>query len=546
MSTIFNTASYVSLRAKETPSQIAVVMPEGYNAIGKRTYSHMTFAQLDVLCDSYAAQFLEQGIEPGMRVLSMVRQGLELVGITFALFKIGAVPVLIDPGMGIKSFTNCVAHCEPDAMVGIPVAHVVRVVFRGKFKSIKKSFITEPKWWTSANVIRADFESNGEELCEIMPTQGDDLAAILFTSGSTGPPKGVHYTHNIFRGQTESIQKMYNIQPGEIAVPGFPLFAIFSVAMGMVCAIPDMDPKAPAKVNPKNIVEIIQDFGADMAFGSPTIFSKVADYCLKEEITLPSLKSILTFGAAIHPTLMKKYKTIMPNGLVHTPYGATESLPVASINSDTVLTETAAASETGAGICVGHPVGTTNVKIIKINEDAIESFDDNALLDVGEIGEICVSGPTVTPSYDKHPEHNRMSKIKDDRQESGFWHRMGDVGYLDDSGRLWFCGRKGHRVIGEDKTHFTVQAEAIFNAHDSVSRSALIGLGNLGAQSPAIVIEPKKGSNLDELKSDLLSMASKHPKTEDIKEVFFHDAFPVDKRHNAKIHREELAAYFQK
>ncbi len=545
MSKDFNTASYVSIRAKETPSQIAVVMPEKYNGIGKRTYSHMTFAQLDVLCDSYASQFLAQGILPGMRVLSMVRQGLELVGITFALFKIGAVPVLIDPGMGIKSFTNCVSHCEPDAMVGVPLAHIVRVVFRGKFKSVKKNFITEPKWWTGASAIRADFESNEEEAVQTLKTKGDDLAAILFTSGSTGPPKGVHYTHNIFRGQTEAIQKMYNIKPGEIAVPGFPLFAIFSVAMGMTCAIPDMDPKAPAKVDPKNIVEIIQDFGADMAFGSPTIFSKVADYCLKEDITLPTLKSILTFGAAIHPTLMKKYKTVMPNGLVHTPYGATESLPVASISSDVVLNETAEASESGAGICVGYPVGTTTVKIIKINDNAIEKFDDTSILAVGEVGEICVSGPTVTPAYDKHPEHNRMSKIKDARQDTGFWHRMGDVGYMDDSGRLWFCGRKGHRVIGKEKTHFTVPAEAIFNAHASVSRSALIGIGKLGEQIPAIVIEPKKGTNLDTLKDELLAMASKHSKTEEIKNVFFHDDFPVDKRHNAKIHREELAAYFQ-
>ncbi len=546
MSDFFNTATYVALRAKETPSQVAVIMPEKHNGIGKRTYSHMTFSQLDTMCDSYAAQFMAQGIRPGMRVLSMVRQGLELVGITFALFKIGAIPVLIDPGMGIKSFTNCVAHCEPDAMVGIPVAHLVRVVFRGKFKSIKKNFITEPKWWSSAKAIHADFAPIEEELCPILETKGGDLAAILFTSGSTGPPKGVHYTHNIFRGQTEAIQSMYNIKAGEIAVPGFPLFAIFSVAMGMTCAIPDMDPKAPAKVDPKNIVEIIRDFGADMAFGSPTIFSKVVDYCLAEEITLPSLSRILTFGAAIHPTLMQKYEIVMPNGVVHTPYGATESLPVASIDSKKVLSETAAASESGAGICVGKPVHTTEVKIIEISDDAIASMSDTKIMGVGEIGEICASGPTVTPAYDKHPEHNRMSKIKDTNQKSGFWHRMGDVGYLDEEGQLWFCGRKGHRVIGSQETFFTVPAEAIFNAHDNVKRSALIGLGQVGSQRPAIVIEPKEGCDLDRLKSDLLEMAKKNAKTSEIEEVFFHDDFPVDKRHNAKIHREELAAYFSK
>jgi acyl-CoA synthetase (AMP-forming)/AMP-acid ligase II len=543
----FNVASYLPARAAERPDQLAIVMPAGYDELGKRLYSHLTFAQLDRLCDAYAHGLVANGLEPGDRVLLMVRQGLELIALTFALFKVGACPVLIDPGMGVKSFLGCVEQCQPNAMVGIPLAHVIRIAKRKAFRSVTKPYITQPKWFTGApalsNIARFD-----DGPFAVRDTESDELAAILFTSGSTGPPKGVRYTHRIFGGQTRAIQEMYGIEPGETCVPAFPLFALFSTAMGMTCVVPDFDPKSPATIDPANVVEAVCDYGADMAFGSPAVWKRVQSYCEETVVNMPSLSRVLMFGAPISPLMMEAYRAILPNGAIYTPYGATESLPVASISSDTVLGETAEASKSGKGICVGNPVPNATVRIIAIDDEPIETWADATEVEPGTIGEICVTGGTVTPGYYERPEHDALSKIRDASQPHGFWHRMGDVGYLDEQGRIWFCGRKSHRVVQGERTHFTVPCEAIFNNHPEVYRSALVGLGRSGDAKPAIVVELEggkvpNGTDAKRLTDELLELGRANPLTDMIEDVLFHPGFPVDKRHNAKIHRGELAEW---
>lgn len=551
MSDRFNIASHLPRQASQRPFQQAIVMPEGRNSLGKRTYSHLTFQQLDLLCDAYAHGLTDIGFRRGDRVLLMVSQGLELIALTFALFKIGAVPVLIDPGMGRKSFLACIADCTPRCMIGIPRAFVARRLFGSAFKSVELSVITQPRWYAAAKSL-PDIARHDAGPFEPAPTERDDLTAILFTSGSTGPPKGVHYSHGIFDGQVSAIRDMYDIEPGETAVPGFPLFALFSVAMGMRCVIPDMDPSKPAAVDPRNVVEAIDDFGAQMAFGSPAIWNVVGRHCTANDIQLPSLTRLLTFGAPISPLMMERYRTILPNGHIHTPYGATESLPVASISSEEVLADTAEQSKAGRGVCVGRHVDEVRVEIIEITDDAIETWDAATTLQPGQIGEICVQGPMVTREYDRRPEHNRLSKIADPAAgPRAFWHRMGDVGYFDDQGRLWFCGRKAHRVQTESGVMFSVPCEAIFNNHPRVYRSALVGLGK-DATIPGIVIEPEPGEFPEgaaaeaAFAKELLELAASSELTRSIERVFFHRAFPVDKRHNAKIHREELAEFFSR
>lgn len=543
----FNVASYLPARAAERPDELAIVMPGGYDELGKRLYSHLTFAQLNRLCDAYAHGLVAEGLEPGDRVLLMVRQGLELIALTFALFKIGACPVLIDPGMGRKSFLGCVEQCQPNAMVGIPLAHVARLLFRGAFKSVDKPFITQPKWFTGAPALSKISRFDAGEF-PVRDTASDDLAAVLFTSGSTGPPKGVRYTHRIFGGQTRAIQQMYDIQPGETCVPAFPLFALFSTAMGMTCVVPDFDPSKPAAIDPANVVEAVCDYGADMAFGSPAVWKRVQTYCEETGVDMPSLSRVLMFGAPISPLMMEAYVPILPNGAIYTPYGATESLPVASISSKTVLGETAAASKEGRGICVGSTVPNATIEIIAISDEPIKQWSGVTVVEQGTIGEICVTGGTVTPGYFERPEHDALSKIQDPSKPHGFWHRMGDLGYVDDEGRIWFCGRKSHRVVSGETTHFTVPCEAIFNNHPEVYRSALIGLGPEGQAKPAIVVELEKnkvpaGAEQSRLRDELLALGKANPLTDAIDDVLFHPSFPVDKRHNAKIHRGELAEW---
>ncbi len=543
----FNIASYLPARAAERPGAKAIVVPEDYNSLGKRSYSHLTFAQLNRLCDAYAHGLVEVGFKRGDRTLMMVSQGLELIALTFALFKIGAVPVLIDPGMGRKGLLQCVQENQPVAMLGIPRAFVARTLFGKAFSSVKKAVCTQSIWFSNAHALDKIARFDLGEF-QTVDTDRDELAAILFTSGSTGPAKGVQYSHGIFDAQTRAIQSLYEIQPGEVAVPGFPLFALFSTAMGMTCVVPDMDPTKPAAVDPANIVEAIHDHAATMAFGSPAIWNVVAGYCEEYKITFPSMTRLLTFGAPISPLMMERYHTILPNGAVHTPYGATEGLPVASISSAEVLASTQHASRAGAGMCIGLPVDSATVRIIEITDDPIKNWQDAVEVPVGVVGEFCVSGPQITKAYDSREDANLTSKIADDSQPTGFWHRMGDVGYIDKVGRLWFCGRKSHRVETEDGTLHSVPVEAIFENHPDVYRAAMVWLRDRPAQTPVIVIEPQpgkfpQGNRRQEFEAELLELAKTSTTATKITHVLFHPSFPVDKRHNAKIHREELAVF---
>jgi olefin beta-lactone synthetase len=237
---------------------------------------------------------------------------------------------------------------------------------------------------------------------------------------------------------------------------------------------------------------------------------------------------------------------IPADGDVHTPYGATEALPVASIAASEVLSETAARSATGAGTCVGRRFPGIEWRVIRITDEPLRTTGEAEVLPPGEIGELIVRGPVVTTEYVTRTQSNALHKIADGE---GFWHRMGDVGYLDGQDRFWFCGRKSHRVITAGGTLFTIPCEAIFNQHPRIYRSALVGVGQPGQQRPVIIVEPwpehRPKSQADErqLLFELAAVARQHALTAAISDFLVMDALPVDIRHNAKIFREKLAAW---
>jgi acyl-CoA synthetase (AMP-forming)/AMP-acid ligase II len=344
---------------------------------------------------------------------------------------------------------------------------------------------------------------------------------------------------------------MYGIKAGEIEVPAFPLFSLFSIALGMTCVIPDMDATRPALTNPAFMVEAILDHGATTAFGSPAVWGPVARYCAEHKLKLPTLRRILTAGAPIPFKLLEDLQRALPDGaLIHTPYGATECLPVSSISSREVIDDTAAKTRAGAGICVGQAARRTALRIIAIDDAAIADWSGVRELGVGEIGEICVSSPVATRIYDKKPEHTALAKIADaSLGAGGFWHRMGDVGYLDEAGRLWYCGRKLHRVEAADGAMFSVPCEAIAEEHGEVRRAALVGVGPMGQQAPVMIVEPhdpgllKDAARAARLVSEVAALLKASAQTAGITRVLTHPGFPVDRRHNAKIHREELAVW---
>jgi acyl-coenzyme A synthetase/AMP-(fatty) acid ligase len=217
-------------------------------------------------------------------------------------------------------------------------------------------------------------------------------------------------------------------------------------------------------------------------------------------------------------------------------------MPVSSIAGKEILSKTREMSEKGCGICVGRPLDNIHVKIINITDEPIDRWNDDLPVPMGRIGEITVQGDLVTRRYHENHLADSLAKIKDGNK---FWHRMGDLGWMDTDGRIWFCGRKNHRVIiNEDKTLYSVPCELIYNNHSSVSRSALVGVGEMPNQTPVICIELKKEADQQEegrIHSELQALGEKSPHTKEISTILFHEDFPVDIRHNAKIFREKLA-----
>ncbi|KIG15465.1 AMP-dependent synthetase/ligase in alkane synthesis cluster [Enhygromyxa salina] len=555
--------------AASQPDATAIYFPtKRRDAQGLLEYQQVSYRELNERSDQIAAGLHAVGIARGDRAALMVKPSPELFALTFAMFKAGVVPVMIDPGLGIRGLATCLANAKPSAFIGIPLAHAARIAL-GWGRATVNRWIWVGGWvggWFSG------VGSGGHTLAQVEAlgaarlragqplgsTGPDEIAAVLFTSGSTGPAKGVVYRHRTFSAQVESIRSMFGIEPGEIDLPTFPLFALFDPALGMTTVLPDMDASKPARVDPRAIIEPIQRFGVTTMFGSPALLNTVGRHGEAAGVQLPSLRRVIAAGAPLPAQTIARWHTMLgPSADLFPPYGATESLPVACMPCREILSNTWAWTEQGAGVCVGAPVPAIEVRIIQITDDPIPSWDEQLVLPDGEVGEIAVRGPMVTEAYFNDAANTDKAKI---REGERIWHRMGDVGWRDEHGRIWFCGRKTHRVVTSDgQTMFTVSSEKVFDVHPDVYRSALVG----PRQGPTLCVELEPGCARawDTIVGELRELAAREQANGcepgrglggvslgQIQHYLRYDArggFPVDIRHNAKIGRERLRAWAQ-
>lgn len=529
-----NIATSLHQSAARLGDQVALTALDG------TTWRQWSFRQLAANSNGFAAALHQRGVQRGDRVVLMVRPSMEFVCLTFALFTLGAVVILIDPGMGYKNLLRCIGSVRPDILVGIDKAIWFSRLFRRPFVSVRRRLRVGCGLLGTGGGLQPE---PGGEVPRFVAA-ASDLAAIIFTTGSTGPPKGVEYTHGIFHTQLRLIRDFFGIGEGDIDQPGFPLFGLFATALGAQAVIPDMDPTRPAQVDAKKFVETILRHQVTYSFGSPAIWNVVSGYCLAQGITLP-VRQVLMAGAPVSGALVERMQKILPPAArIYTPYGATESLPVAAIEGREIVEQTWSLTRLGHGACVGRALPEMDLKIIEPVDGVIREWSAVCEVPKGTIGEIVVRGPVVTRAYAGNEAETRGAKIAD---EQGFWHRMGDMGYLDEQGRLWFCGRKAHRVATAQGMLYTICCEAIFNEHPLVRRSALVGLGAWGQQTPVVLIEPvSKIGNEEALFCELRQLALANALTAQIDRFLIHPGFPVDIRHNAKIFREQLAAWSAK
>ena len=549
-----NIAEFLIDRAQETPDLPAVICSLGKNLLNKRRYNTQTFKELNLDSARFALGLSKLGIKPQSKALVMVRPGPELFVITFGLFKAGVVPVLIDPGMDRSDLKGCIAQAEPDLFIGIPLAHMARIALGwgkrtvtttigvGAFSIAKHSF---------KHILQLGCDASAEYCTATAPT---DLAAVLFTSGSTGRPKGALYDHRHFIAQIHLLQTTYNFRVGDFDVPTFPLFALFDPALGMSAVFPKMDFSKPASADPDEIFEVINKFKASNLFCSPALLRVLArdivsSHKSETEPLLPSLQRVISAGAPVPPKEMSQLKAVShPDAEIYTPYGATESLPICSISCSELLKRGEEGQKEGKGVCVGRVVSGVEVRIIPISDEPISEWSDTEIIDssIENVGEIVVYGPSTTQNYLAHPQGDKDAKIKgtppgvSELPYQTHSHRMGDLGYLDQAGYLWLCGRKSHRVVFEEKIYFSLCIEGILNTVSGVERTALVSTES----GPVVCVELKKSKatsdEWNKIKTALDEQCKQHSITQGISIFLHHPEFPVDTRHNAKIKRELL------
>ncbi|HGM5046902.1 TPA: olefin beta-lactone synthetase [Stenotrophomonas maltophilia] len=538
-----NIAARLPELARERPDQIAIRCP-GRRGSGNGMAAYdvtLDYRQLDARSDAMAAGLAGYGIGRGVRTVVMVRPSPEFFLLMFALFKLGAVPVLVDPGIDKRALKQCLDEAQPQAFIGIPLAHVARLVLRWAPSATRLVTVGRRLGWggTSLAALERAGAKAGPMLAD---TDGEDMAAILFTSGSTGVPKGVVYRHRHFVGQIQLLGSAFGMEAGGVDLPTFPPFALFDPALGLTSVIPDMDPTRPAQADPARLHDAIQRFGVTQLFGSPALMRVLA----RHGRPLPTVTRVTSAGAPVPPDVVATIRSLLPaDAQFWTPYGATECLPVAVVEGRE-LERTRAATEAGAGTCVGNVVEPNEVRIIAIDDAPLADWSQARVLATGEVGEITVAGPTATDSYFNRPQATAAAKIRETLADGStrIVHRMGDVGYFDAQGRLWFCGRKTHRVETAQGPLYTEQVEPVFNTVPGVARTALVGVGPAGAQVPVLCVELQRGqSDSPALREALRAQATLRLPEANLQHVLMHPAFPVDIRHNAKIGREKLAVW---
>ncbi|MEM9660485.1 MAG: AMP-binding protein, partial [Planctomycetota bacterium] len=290
-----------------------------------------------------------------MRLALLVRPGEMFVKLVFALLRSGAVTVFVDPGMGRQRLLDCLESVEPSGFVAVSAAQAVRSLFRRRFPAAILNVTEGLRLGWGGVTCRQLLKRGRLSHAELPATSADQAAAIIFTSGSTGPPKGVLYTHGMFEAQVAEIQARYGLAPGGADLACFPLFGLFNSAMGVATIFPQMDFSRPASCEPKKLLAAANDWQIAQAFASPAVWNKVSRYCENTGRSIPTLRKVFSCGAPVPADVLKRtLACVHPDAEMHTPYGATEALPVATIEAREVINETNLGAEEGAGVCVGR------------------------------------------------------------------------------------------------------------------------------------------------------------------------------------------------
>ncbi|PZF58202.1 hydrolase [Curtobacterium sp. MCSS17_008] len=493
-----------------------------------------------------AAGLADLGVRRGDRVSLLVTPGADLTAVLYACVRIGAVVVVADAGLGLRGLTRAVRGARPDWVVGaLPGLGAARAL---GWPGRRIATVTLPAparkalgvEHTLVEVARRGARRLGAGAALPVAPAPDAPAAVLFTSGSTGPAKGVVYTHGQLAAVRDVLAAQYDVGVGTGLVAGFAPFALLGPALGARSVAPDMDVTAPRSLTARAVADAVAAADATVVFLSPAALANVvataSELTEDDRGTLGRVRLFLSAGAPVSATLLAAATELMPNAAAHTPYGMTEGLLMTDIDLDGVRGAAGGADE--RGICVGVPASGVRVRIAPLDGTGVPSGAPTD--DPGVTGEVVVAAPHVRDRYDRLWRTDRVSRlgVADPRG-----HRTGDVGHLDAEGRLWIEGRLQHVVTTPDGVVTPVGPEQRIERVEGVGRAGIAGTGPVGTQQVVAVVETVPAVRRPGLAPADLAAAVRAAAGVRLAAVLVVPVLPTDIRHNSKVDRARLARW---
>lgn len=547
---VFNLAHTVQRIAHDHPARIAVMEP--YKQGGSWVFRRYTFAQLAADTQRAITGLRAAGIQEGTRVVYMAPPSYQACVVSAAITAVGAIQLMIDPSVGYLNVAERLSKVQPEAFIGIPLSLAGRLLF-GWGPRFRQKLICLDGFFPGATSFK-ELISHAPAPDEDPNISPDDPAVVLYTTGSTGPAKPAMYLHrnfcHVFRTAHYS-WRMHEQESPAVDMAAFPAFHMLAIAAGGTTVVPPISfaTATPATTDPKPVCEVINAAGVRSLFASPALLERIANYAVEHDMPLPTLERVIGGGAPVFKPLVETFLRVMPeHGEVWANYGATEALPSTEHGSPEFLAETAEGTATGRGICVGLPFPNVRIEAVgPIDQESTQRADYHNV-PIGQTGELIVQGPNISPAYFNDPVSTQKNKLYD--KDGAVWHRLGDVGHIDEKGRVWVEGRISQCLTIDGERIPPIPIEAIFDQHPMVRRSGLVERLDAKQRKEAVICietwEKLSSAEQDSLRDALERIASAHPVCAIVSRILFSPGLPIDPRHNAKIERPRLAEWAQK
>jgi len=501
----------------------------------------VTFGELDELVQRTAeGLFGTGGVQVGDRVAVMIPPGVDLAIVLYACWRMGAVPVLIDGGLGPAQMGAAMKVAYPNHLIGIRRALAAARTLRWPGRRIA----VEPTHRVARRLLGVEHDLASLQDAPSVPLPAvdpDAEAAVVFTSGATGPSKGVRYSAARIDTQIRTLVEQYNISADDSLVAAFAPFALYGPAMGIPSTVPDMDVSSPGTLTAATLLDAVEAIDASLVFASPaailSVLETLDELGARDRTALDHVRLLLSAGAPVPGHVLRAaVDRLVPNAAAHTPYGMTECLPVTDI--DLVSLESLGPDALHhLGVCVGMPVDSVELLIDPLDELGIPTGLPTS--EPGLLGEVRVRAAHQRLGYDRLWHTTHLASPADGT------HATGDIGTIDADGRLWIGGRTGHVIRTATGPVAPTPIERAVDMLDGIRRSAAVGVGPAGAQVVVVIAETSdagrrpRQSSLDRI--DRIRAAVAEATGLDVAACLEVPSLPVDRRHNSKIDRTHLA-----